>query len=157
MADFLQQATTTSSHEHGHEANTLVLRGLILFAIGLVVVTGVVEFALTYVMKDFEREESTLQSLAPPRLADRSGTFPAPQLQAQPPVDLVKFKKDELQKLDGYGWVDRSRGIAHIPIDRAIEIVAAKGLSAVEDGFPSAATATSTAAGQPEAGKDGKK
>ena len=29
--------------------------------------------------------------------------------------------------LSGYGWVDRSKGIARIPIDEAMRIIAARG------------------------------
>jgi hypothetical protein len=127
MADYLPQASTTG---HGHEDNTLVVKGLIVFAVVLVAVGIVVELSLVYIMKDFSQEERALKALAPPGLADVSGTFPAPRLQAQPPVDLTKLKQAELQRLNEYGWVDQSAGIAHIPIDRAMEIVASKGLAA---------------------------
>jgi hypothetical protein len=35
---------------------------------------------------------------------------------------------DERRRLDSYGWIDRERGIVHIPIDRAIAIMAEKGM-----------------------------
>ena len=38
------------------------------------------------------------------------------------PEDL---RADRQPALQGYGWVDRDKGIAHIPIDRAMDIVAA--------------------------------
>jgi len=47
-------------------------------------------------------------------------------------VDQVLFEGDQrvavwraqrAARLNGYGWVDRSKGIAHIPIERAIEQV----------------------------------
>ena len=38
------------------------------------------------------------------------------------------MKAEELRRLNGYGWVDRKAGIAHIPIDRAMDIVATTGL-----------------------------
>ena len=130
MADFRPQASTTGPTGHGHEANTLVVKGLIIFAVVLVAVGIFVEFGLVFVMKDFSKEEKVLQSLAPPKFADDPGPFPAPRLQAEPPADFAKVKADELSRLNGYGWVDRAAGIAHIPIDRAIEIVAASGLPA---------------------------
>jgi hypothetical protein len=34
----------------------------------------------------------------------------------------------ERRRLDSYGWIDRERGIIHIPIDRAIAIMAEKGM-----------------------------
>lgn len=127
MTDFLPQAPT-GQVGHGHEANNLVVRGLIVFAVVLVSVGIVVELSLVFVMKDFSREETTQKALAPPLLADKSATFPAPRLQPEPPVDLIHLKKTELERLNGYGWIDRDAGIAHIPIDRAIEIVASRGL-----------------------------
>jgi hypothetical protein len=130
MADYLPQASTTGQTGHGHEANVLVVKGLIVFAVVLVAVGIIVELCLVYVMKDFSREEKVLQALAPPTLTDDAGPFVGPRLQAEPPIDLVKLKESELSHLNGYGWVDREAGIAHIPIERAIAIVASRGLPA---------------------------
>ena len=130
MADYLPQASTTGQTGHGHEANTLIVKGLIIFAVVLVAVVIIVELTLVYVMKDFSQEEKVLQALAPPVFADDSGPVPGPRLQAMPPTDFVKLKEAELRRLNGYGWVDQKAGIAHIPIDRAIDIVASNGLPA---------------------------
>lgn len=129
MADFLPQASTTGQARQGHEANVLVVKGLIFFAVVLIAVGFVVEYGLVYVMRDFSREEQVMDALAPPKFADDSGPFPAPRLQAQPSTDFAAMKAAELRRLNGYGWVDRARGIAHIPIDRAMDIVASSGLS----------------------------
>jgi hypothetical protein len=149
MPDFFPQAPAGQTG-HGHEANNLVVKGLIIFAVGLVAVGIVVEFCLVYVMKDFAKDEKALEALAPPLLSDKSATFPAPQLQPAPPIDLVKFKQAELDRLNGFGWVDRKAGIAHIPIDRAIEIVASKGLPS------SGAPPEKSEAAAPNAKQDGK-
>ena len=130
MADYLPQASTTGQTGHGHEANTLIAKGLIIFAVVLVAVVIIVELCLAYVMRDFSQEEKVLQALAPPVFTDDSGPVPGPRLQATPPTDLAKLKESELRRLNGYGWVDRAAGIAHIPIARAIDIVASKGLPA---------------------------
>jgi hypothetical protein len=54
---------------------------------------------------------------------------PAPSATAQPTTaDLVRSRDDPI--LYGYGWVDQKNGIAHIPIQRAIDIVAQRGLPA---------------------------
>ena len=54
--------------------------------------------------------------------------FPAPQLQPDPVTDLNKFRAEQEEQLNSYGWVDRKNGVAHIPIERAIEIVSQRGL-----------------------------
>jgi hypothetical protein len=37
---------------------------------------------------------------------------------------LHKWKAEHAAKLNGYGWVDRGKGVAHVPIERAMEAVA---------------------------------
>ena len=36
---------------------------------------------------------------------------------------LQRLDADQLELLNSYGWVDQQAGIAHIPIDRAMELV----------------------------------
>ena len=38
---------------------------------------------------------------------------------------LQKWKNERAEWLNGYGWVDRARGVAHIPIDRAMDEIVA--------------------------------
>lgn len=153
MADYLPQASTTGQTARGHEANTLIVRGLIIFAVVLVAVGILVEFCLVYVMKDFSQEEKALQALAPPVFADDSGPVPGPRLQAAPRTDLVKLKEADNRRLNGYGWVDRDAGIAHIPIDRAIEFVASRGLPARVGPAEKTAETTPPASSPTTAGK----
>jgi hypothetical protein len=150
MADFLPQASATG---HGHETNSLVVKSLIVFAVVLVGMGIVVEFCVVYVMRDFSQEETVLKALAPPAFTDETGPFPAPRLQAEPPVDLVRFKEAELRRLTAYGWVDRKAGIAHIPIDRAIAIVASSGLPAGETAAESSGAVTPASSSAPAAAK----
>lgn len=53
---------------------------------------------------------------------------PGPQLQLNTAADLVKFRAQKEQQLNSYGWVDRDKGIAHIPIAQAMQDVAARGI-----------------------------
>ena len=51
--------------------------------------------------------------------------FPEPALQKRPQDDLKRFELEQRMSLSGYGWVDRSKGMARIPIDEAMRIIAA--------------------------------
>ena len=126
MDDFLPQTTRTAETEHGHEANKLSVRGLVLFATALVALTTVVELILGGVMNGLYMESKTQRS--PSLFQEDPGTFPAPRLQDNPAGEFAAFKQAELSHLNGYGWVEEEKGIAHIPIDRAIEILAERGL-----------------------------
>ena len=41
---------------------------------------------------------------------------------------MVKFAKEEEAALTSYAWVDRAGGVAQIPVERALELVAERGL-----------------------------
>jgi hypothetical protein len=57
---------------------------------------------------------------------------PGPMLQTDPAADLRAFNAEEQARLNSYGWIDRDKGIVHIPIREAMEEAAAKGIP----GFP---------------------
>ena len=63
-----------------------------------------------------------------------------PRLEVTPAKELKDFRAAEDQKLNSYGWVDQPKGVVRIPIDRAIDMLAQKGL-------PSRAQDTQTAGG----------
>src|ERR1700756_5270178 len=57
---------------------------------------------------------------------------PQPRLQTDPSEDLTKFLVDEDRRLNTYYWIDKQKGIVHIPIERAMQKLAEEGI----DGFP---------------------
>lgn len=54
--------------------------------------------------------------------------FPKPNLELNPHVDLAALRSRENAELESYGWVDRKAGVVRIPIDRAIDLLAERGL-----------------------------
>jgi hypothetical protein len=57
---------------------------------------------------------------------------PQPRLQTDPSDDLARFLVDEDKRLNTYYWIDKEKGIVHIPIEQAMQELAAEGI----DGFP---------------------
>ncbi|MBM4267369.1 MAG: hypothetical protein FJ144_12290 [Deltaproteobacteria bacterium] len=51
---------------------------------------------------------------------------PAPRLQVNPDRDIESLRAAEEHSLGSYGWVDPQTGVVRIPIERAMEIVAAR-------------------------------
>ena len=49
---------------------------------------------------------------------------PQPRLEANPAADLAAERRREEGMLEGYAWVDRERGVARIPVQRAMEVLA---------------------------------
>jgi hypothetical protein len=59
---------------------------------------------------------------------DEIKKFPEPRLEKNERVEINDFRLQEEQRLNSYGWVDQKAGIVHLPIDRAIELLAQRGL-----------------------------
>jgi hypothetical protein len=63
-----------------------------------------------------------------PEVPTPSMLSPAPRapyhLEVDPKNRLIALQKRAEQRLTTYGWVDRKAGIVHIPINRAMELVA---------------------------------
>jgi hypothetical protein len=85
----------------------------------------------------FERQEQSANTLAQkyPLAAGRAAQAPPlPNLQSQPFKDIYQLRQGENEKLSSYGWVDKDGGVAHIPIDRAMEVMLQRGFAARADG-----------------------
>jgi hypothetical protein len=53
-------------------------------------------------------------------------TIPAPRLQPAPQNERAAYFAEKARHLESYGWVDRKAGIAHIPLDEAMRLMAAQ-------------------------------
>jgi hypothetical protein len=103
------------------------------FGIGLLVAFMVSVVAM-WVLFDYFYARENKENPAVPHMMEAEKTplppadFPAPRLQAEPVQDLAKMHENEDALLTSYGWVDQSKGVVHIPIGQAIDILAQKGL-----------------------------
>lgn len=62
---------------------------------------------------------------------------PAPRLQPAPIEDLLELRAWEDSQLHHYAWVDKANGVVRIPIERAMALLAERGLPArPEEGKP---------------------
>jgi len=59
-------------------------------------------------------------------------TFPEPRLQPSPQADFKAFLNMQQRKLEQSGWIDKSAGIAAIPVEKAMKIIADRGRSAFD-------------------------
>lgn len=53
---------------------------------------------------------------------------PAPALQSSPQSDLAAFEARMTEQLTHYAWIDREAGIVRLPIERAMTLLAERGL-----------------------------
>jgi hypothetical protein len=54
--------------------------------------------------------------------------LPQPRLEGDERREINDFREQEEQTLNSYGWVDQKAGVVRIPIDRAMQLMAQRGL-----------------------------
>lgn len=103
--------------------------GIVKVAVWLAIVT-VVSFLIGWgFYRALERGERRLDPPPSPLVeAGRAIVAPGPGLQASPEKELAALRADEERRLNGWGWVDRAAGLAHVPVETAIDRVAADGV-----------------------------
>jgi hypothetical protein len=120
----------TEPRGSGHEERDIRLRPIIWAGVGLVVLVIVVHVGLWWLFDDFTERRTRLEGPPTPTapLAWPRQLPPGPRLQTDPHQDLQAWLGAENAVLQSYGWVDQEAGIARIPIARAMELLAARGL-----------------------------
>jgi hypothetical protein len=107
-----------------HETRDVSLQALFLGGVAtLVILTGIV---------------LVIGAVFPVRRLDVAVRTPLPAptppvLQSSPSRDFKAFYDAEMKRLHSFGWVDKAHGIAHIPIEQAMQQVAQHGI----EGWPS--------------------
>lgn len=103
----------------GYETRDISIRLAVWSAVGtlvmLIAVLAVLWLALA--------QRGGAPSLTVPGFFAGEGHAPGePRLQSDPAGELQRREALARRRLESYGWVDRERGIIHIPIERAMEL-----------------------------------
>jgi hypothetical protein len=116
-----------ASRQAGYELRDISVRAVTWCAVGLIVAAIMVYVALAGLYKMFEDQNPSAD--APSRIAFNAQMIaPKPRLQVEPTKELDQYLASENQKLNSYGWVDKRAGVVRIPISRAMDLVAQRGL-----------------------------
>jgi len=83
------------------------------------------------------RQESEGAPLRNPTAAELKIRTGEPRLQINPREDLLQLRAREDTVLNSYGWVDRAKGVVHIPVRDAIRILTTRGLPSRDPAVPS--------------------
>ena len=111
----------------GYETRDVRGKSLAFYFIALTVITIASAIVALVSWKVWQNQPSSGAVAVLPTAEDR--TLPAlPRLQPLPQLDIKALHASEQERLMEYKWIDKQAQIVQIPIDRAIEIVAEKGL-----------------------------
>jgi hypothetical protein len=72
-------------------------------------------------------------------------TFPEPRLLSDEYTDYARKKQQDMDQISQYSWVNESTGTVRIPVSRAIDILAERGLPNIGPGKAPAAAGTPAA------------
>ncbi|HLK20180.1 MAG TPA: hypothetical protein VKT81_14585 [Bryobacteraceae bacterium] len=108
----------------GHETREISVRFIVVSLLILLAGTFLVAILVIGIFKFFS------QTYQPNELAKQSVQQipPQPRIEVEPFQQLIDVHAREEHVLNSYAWVDKSQGIVRIPIDKAIDAIAAKGL-----------------------------
>jgi hypothetical protein len=109
-----------------YEPDRVAIGGVLLVGLALAVLTAAGLLIAAQVTDVFIARTARPLEVAP-SLAERR-LPPAPRLQSDPAAALAAHRRSLDERLGSYGWIDRSAGIARIPVERAMDLVARDGL-----------------------------
>jgi hypothetical protein len=135
-----------------HEETDANEHAITRFGIALVLVVVLSQLALWWLFDHFARQENKLSPPVSALVRAQAPTEPPePRLQANPQADMRMMREREESVLNHYGWVDPNRGVVRLPIERALDLVAERGLPQFKAAEPGAGGAKAPGVKPPKA------
>jgi hypothetical protein len=142
-----QPNPANSTGNGGYERQDIGVAGVLYFLLGLTVAGFLAYFVVDglyhYLDKRSEAEQAPVNPLVTNAPADTrripekyhgdyekflKENFPAPQLEIDERNQLDKIRKEEERTLASYDYIDKNAGTVRIPIERAMDLIAQRGL-----------------------------
>ncbi|MBV9658761.1 MAG: hypothetical protein JO295_11685 [Verrucomicrobia bacterium] len=124
----------------GHETSDFAPRPVAWFGVGMIA-TLLITFAFVWpllkhfsvsaeraALDDRRRTEPAAASFV--QAAPQAGENGAPLLQIVPEEELATMRDRDAEELKTYGWIDARNRVVRLPIERAMDLVAQRGLPA---------------------------
>jgi len=133
------------THMDGHnqevdfEREDLAPKPILIFLLALAVGCVLIYFILRGMYSYLDAYENHHQPVQNPMVKQATAdtrsvsagdivNFPQPRLETDERREINDFRQQEEQTLNSYAWVDQPAGVVRIPIDRAMQLVAQRGL-----------------------------
>jgi hypothetical protein len=105
----------------GHEQSEVSVRLIVVSLAFLAVATFIILLLVVGIFRYFYDVDNTGALIRPV-------IPPEPRIEVAPYEQLQQLHAKEDHILNSYAWVDKQAGVVRVPIDRAIDLLAAKGL-----------------------------
>jgi hypothetical protein len=120
MEHTVHHSPNGAGHEQSEVSVRLIVVSLAFLAVATFLVFVLVVGIFRYFYDTYSTEEATRLS--------RPVVPPQPRIEVAPYEQVQKLREYEDHILNTYAWVDKQGGVVRVPIDRAIDMLAAKGL-----------------------------
>ena len=127
--------TPPLNHELSDADPSPVLKFLAFLVVITVVIAGFVVFFYNYL----ERREAAEKTARYPMslVGGERPVPPPPRLQNYPFQDIKQLRQNDRPLLETYEWIDKGAGTVRIPVNRAMDLLAERGLPYRKPGQPS--------------------
>ena len=125
-------ATEPAGHGPAAEPNRVSTRTVARFGVVLVVLSAAAMLSMAALFKFLERgaerrDAAATQAAGLGRPEERLP--PPPRLEVDGAGHWRDFRAAQVDRLSTYGWMDRGRGVVHIPIEKAMEQILERGVA----------------------------
>jgi hypothetical protein len=104
----------------GHHDDGIAVGRIVRIGLGIVVAVALVVALVMSLTRHIEPKPAGGIMPAP------DSWISGPSLESDPQARLARYLADKQARLRGYAWVDRQAGIARIPLDQAMQALAAQ-------------------------------
>jgi hypothetical protein len=119
----------------GYEVDDVSVRGIVIFAAGLLAAAVVIHLVLWWMLSNWTGEVLIpFPQIFPSRV--EAPAAPGPGVEAAPVQEMDLLRAEQYETLATYGWIDREEGVVRIPIERAMELLVEEGVPARDDQVP---------------------
>jgi hypothetical protein len=135
MANITSTAAARVDHPSvHHDTSDVNIGAVVKFGGGLIVVAVLIHLLVWVLFLFFAgREASHVGLQYPLAIGQENRLPPEPRLQTNPRQEMRDLRASEDAVLNGYGWVDKERGVVRIPIDEAMKLTLQRGLPARQE------------------------
>lgn len=135
----MSEATQHGHGSNGFEREDMTAQSVFGFLISLAVGGVIVYFVIWGLYHFMDARQRARQPQLSPLVKqvemdtrkvspDDIARFPQPRLEQNERLEINDFRLKEEQTLNSYGWVDEKAGVVRIPIERAMQLLAQRGL-----------------------------
>jgi len=112
-----------------HDLGDVNARALTKFGLAMAGMIAVFLFGLWGMFEYLKNREAELgRPMSSSAMVNAQKQPPEPRLQRYPARDMRELRAAQEQIANQYAWIDPDKGIVRIPVDRAMDLIAQRGL-----------------------------